>query len=137
MKLIVGLVVVLFVVKGHCGSSENSDEGGNKWNKKKECMRQTFELKACCPMPKKEEEFKNDPECGNLLEGIEDKKGREKFHAIICFAECMFTSRGLVSEEKDVKWDELKNFSNEIVGENGDFKEVTEKAMEFCEAACK
>lgn len=136
MKLIVCVAVILLVAKGHCGSSEDSDEGNN-WNKKKDCMRQTFELKKCCPMPKNLEDFKNDPKCGNLLEGIEDKKGHGKFHAIICFAECMFTSRGLVSEEKDVKWEELKNFSNEIVGEGDDFKEVTGKALEFCEAACK
>lgn len=136
MKLIVSLVVVLFVINGHCGSSEEAEEG-NKWNKKKQCMMETQQLKACCPLPKKNEDYMNDPECGHLLEGMDDKKGKEKFHAFICFAECMFTKKGLLTEEKEVKWDELKKSSNELLGENEEFKEVTEKAVDFCESACK
>lgn len=148
MKLIVSLVVVLFVFKsGFCGpasdesGSSGSGEGGKhhgeKFKKKFECMKQTQELKACCPLPKSTEDYKNDPECGHLLEGLEGKEGKEMFHAIVCFAECMFTSKGIVGEDKEILWEEIRKRSDEVVGENENFKDVTVQAINFCETQCE
>lgn len=144
MKVAVSFVIFLFALSSvNCGpksGEEDGDVGGRKRerNKKKmECMKQTQELKACCPLPKSTEDFKSDPECGHHLEGFEDKQGKEKFHSIVCFAECMFTSRGIIGEDKEILWEEIKKQSNDVLGESDDFKEVTESAIEFCEAQCR
>lgn len=148
MKLIVGLLVVLVVVNlSQCKKDSHSGEDGDghkknddKFKKKKECMKQTEELKACCPLPKSSEDYMKDPECGHHLEGIDEKEGKDKFHTIVCFVECMFTSRGLLGgddENKEILWDEVRKGTNEIFGEGDNLKEVTEKAIDFCENICK
>lgn len=98
---------------------------------------QTEKLKACCPLPKSTDDYKKDPECGHHLEGIEGMKEKEMFHAGVCFVECMFKSRELIGEDKEVMWEEIKKRGNEVFGESEDFKDVTEKSIEFCETKCE
>lgn len=142
MKFIVVLTVVVLVAvsSGNCGPHSGEDGGErkhDKFKKKFECMKQTHELKACCPLPKSSEDYKNDPECGHHLAEMDDKEIKDKFHAVVCFAECMFTSRGILSEDKEILWDEIKKQSNELLGESEEFQAVTERAIEFCETQCK
>jgi hypothetical protein len=103
-------------------------EHAEKHKKHMECAQETRNLTECCPMPKFEE-LKNDPECKVHLEGIDEKDHKGKMKAGVCFMECIFKSKGLI-EDKDVKWDKIK----ELAGEDPDFKEVSEKAVDFCEA---
>lgn len=148
MKLFVGLVVLLFVFNGGiCGpaSGEGSNSGsveggkpnGEKFKKKFECMKQTQELKACCPLPKSTEDFKDVPECGHHLEGLEEKEGKKMFHSVVCFTECIFTTKGIMGEDKEIMWEEVKKHSNEVLGEGELFKDVATRSIDFCETKCE
>jgi hypothetical protein len=116
------------------GGEEPSEADKAKWQEKHkqhvECAMATKNLTTCCPMPK-HEELKNDPECKVHLEGLEDKDEKQKGRAMVCFIECLFKNKGLI-EGHDVKWDKLKEFTTSD-GE-ADFKDVSLKAIDFCEA---
>lgn len=91
---------------------------------------ETKNLTACCPSPKAQS-MKDDAECKSHIEGIESMDNKQKHKAYTCFVECIFKSKGLI-EGKDVKWDKVKEVSVEF--HEPEFKEVVEKAVDFCEA---
>jgi hypothetical protein len=143
MKLTVSLLVVSAIIGCVYGSSSGEDtdkhkQHEEKMKKKKECMKQTNDLRACCEMPKPKEDLRTHPECGKHLEGIENKQKKEKWDAIICFHDCLFVAKGLIDEtNKEVKWDAVKAHVAEFFGESEAFTDVSEKSLEYCENKCK
>jgi hypothetical protein len=141
MKTCQLVFLVVFVVGAFAPATSDDDPppppGGDHHKKhhenhKKhiECAIETKNLTACCPMPKYEE-LKNDAECKSHLEGVDGKNEWKQAKAGMCFTECIFKSKGLI-EGNDVKWDKLKEFAEQNA--DADTKDITAKAVDFCEA---
>lgn len=98
----------------------------------KKCMKETRELKECCPFPENES-IKNDPECSHHLEGIEDKEKKEKMKAYNCFSECIFENKGLLVEG-DFNGDEIKKMIEKSMTEaNGsEFIDISLSSIDYC-----
>ena len=100
--------------------------------KMKKCMQDTLQLKNCCPYPN-DDSFKDEPACKPFLEGIEDKKGKEKHKAYSCFLDCLFEKKGLYKDgelNKEKISEVTKNGLTANSGEN--FLQISENAINYC-----
>jgi hypothetical protein len=104
----------------------------------KQCMKDTKDLKNCCPFPKHEEE-KEDPECKHHLEGIETKEGKQKHKAYNCYTECSFKNKGLLNDEGVINKEKLKELTEDHLTKNDaeDFKEITMNSIDYCIEECE
>lgn len=126
------IVLALCIVSAFCHPDGGLPGGKEKFMKMIKCGKDTEKLgKECCPMPKFDE-LKNDPECKSHLDGIDEKEGMEKGKAYSCFMDCIFKAKGLI-EGRELKWDEIRKHNDEFLGTDSEFKEVSAKAIDFCE----
>ncbi|KAG5675352.1 hypothetical protein PVAND_005261 [Polypedilum vanderplanki] len=126
--------------EGESGDSPPATGGDHaKWHEKHKkhikCAIETQNLTTCCPLPKYDE-LNNDAECKALLEGIETKDNKEKGKASVCFIECIFKKNKLV-DGKEVKWDKIRELNTKLMESDNDFKDISAKAIDFCEAKGK
>lgn len=121
-----------------CGEGEEKDDKGKKHHEKiKKCMKETEDLKKCCPYPKKED-IKDDPKCKHHIEGIEDMEKKEQHKAYKCFAECWFEEKGLIEDGELVKekiHEETNKMLVELEGE--DFQLISTESIDYCLDECE
>lgn len=96
-------------------------------------MKETKDLKDCCPSNTDDESMKDDPECKHHLEGIETMDKKAKGKAYKCFTECIFTTRGIYNDGVFEK-DKLKEFSEEAMVKSNDIdlKDIAFESIDYC-----
>lgn len=99
-------------------------------------MQQTKQMKSCCPFPKNEEMT---GECKEHLEGIESKEEKDKWHAMSCFSDCYYKSKGMINEAGELQVNQMKTETNNILDANdgADFKDISMKSIDYCNTASK
>lgn len=103
----------------------------------KKCMEDTMKLKECCDIPNHDDE--NDPTCKEHLEGIEEKDGKEKGDAIMCFSECVAKEKKLLKDDGTLDMDLIKKETEEELKKAGaeDLNDLSMESLDYCKKQCK
>lgn len=112
------------------GEGKKGDSGNGKHEKMKQCIDETQQLKECCPYPVDES-----TECKSHLDGVEDKKGKEKHEAFSCYFECKFDMKGLITDGALNKEKIHIEAADYLKGT--DFTEISTSSIDYCYDECK